>query len=51
MPRAYSADLRERALAAHEAGEGSQTELAQRFRIAARTLLALAASGPHGGPP
>src|SRR5688500_7357560 len=38
MPRAYSADLRERALAAHEAGEGSQTELAQRFRIAARTL-------------
>ena len=38
MPRAYSTDLRERALAAHEAGEGSQTELAERFRIGARTL-------------
>lgn len=38
MPRAYSPDLRERALAACEAGEGSQTEVARRFRIGERTL-------------
>ncbi len=38
MPRAYSPDLRERALAACEAGEGSQAEVARRFRIGERTL-------------
>src|SRR4051794_14975690 len=38
MPRAYSTDLRERALAACEAGEGSQSEVARRYRIGERTL-------------
>jgi transposase len=38
MPRAYSPDLRERALAACEAGEGSQAEIAARFRVGERTL-------------
>ena len=38
MPRAYSADLRERALAACEAGEGSQSEIARVYRIGERTL-------------
>ena len=38
MPRAYSPDLRERTLAACEAGEGSQAEVARRFRIGERTL-------------
>ncbi len=38
MPRACSADLRERVLAAYEAGEGSQAEVAGRFRVAERTL-------------
>ena len=38
MPRAYSPDLRERVLAAQEAGEGSQAEIAGRFRIGERTL-------------
>ena len=38
MPRAYSPDLRERALAACEAGEGSQAEIARRFRVGERTL-------------
>jgi transposase len=38
MPRACSADLRERVLAAYEAGEGSQAEVARRFRIGGRTL-------------
>src|SRR5690349_21976706 len=37
MPRAYSSDLRERALAACEAGEGSQSEIARRYRIGERT--------------
>jgi transposase-like protein len=32
MPRAYSTDLRERVLAACEAGEGSQAEVARRFQ-------------------
>src|SRR3954467_8210971 len=32
MPRAYSTDLRERALAAYEAGEGRQSETARRDR-------------------
>ena len=38
MPRAYSTDLRERALAAYEAGEGRQSEIARRYRIGERTL-------------
>src|SRR5437868_4599222 len=38
MPRAYSTDLRERALAAYEAGEGRQSEVARVYRIGERTL-------------
>ena|SRR5215207_7133803 len=38
MPRAYSTDLRERALAAYEAREGSQARVAERYRIGERTL-------------
>jgi len=38
MPRAYSTDLRERALAAYEAGEGRQSEVARLYRIGERTL-------------
>src|ERR671939_950163 len=38
MPRAYSTDLRERALAACEAGEGRQAEIARVYRIGERTL-------------
>src|SRR4051794_12279893 len=40
MPRAYSTDLRERALAACEAGEGRQSEIARVYRIGERTLSA-----------
>src|SRR3954462_12634484 len=38
MPRAYSTDLRERALAAYEAGGGRQSEIARLYRIGERTL-------------
>jgi hypothetical protein len=40
MPRACPTDLRERvlALAAYEAGEGSQAAVARRFRVSERTL-------------
>src|SRR4051794_15445205 len=38
MPRAYSIDLRERVLAAGEAGEGSQARIAERYRVGERTL-------------
>src|SRR3954469_23831400 len=38
MPRAYPTDLRERALAAYEAGEGRQPEIASAYRIGERTL-------------
>jgi transposase len=38
MPRPYSIDLRERALAAYEAGEGSQAMVARRYRVGERTL-------------
>jgi transposase len=38
MPRAYSADLRERVLAAYEGDEGSQSAVARRYRIGERTL-------------
>ena len=40
MPRAYSTDLRERALDAYEGGEGSQSEVARRYRVGERTLSA-----------
>src|SRR6059058_1098053 len=40
MPRAYSTDLRERALAACEAGAGRQSEIARVYRIGERTLSA-----------
>jgi transposase len=57
MPGSYSIDLRERVLGACEAGEGSQGEIARRFRIGARTVsawLRAAREGrrrpkPHGG--
>jgi transposase len=38
MPRAYSADLRERVLAAYEGGEGRQSEIARLYRVGERTL-------------
>src|SRR3954470_65108 len=38
MPRAYSTDLRERALGAEGAGEGRQSEIARLYRIGERTL-------------
>ena len=38
MPRPYSTDLRERALTAYEAGEGSQARVAERYRVGERTL-------------
>jgi transposase len=38
MPRPYSTDLRERVLTAYEAGEGSQAEIAGRYRVGERTL-------------
>ena len=38
MPRPYSTDLRERALAAYEGGEGSQAQVASRYRLGERTL-------------
>ncbi len=38
MPRPYSADLRERVLAAWEQGEGTAAELAQRFRVSKATV-------------
>ena len=38
MPRAYSTDLRERVLAACEAGEGRQSEIARLYRVGERTL-------------
>src|SRR4051795_10067063 len=64
MPRAYSTDLRERALAACEAGEGRPAELAgggargvppvrDREGLPDRRAdaLRLAADRPRGGPP
>src|SRR5918994_587979 len=38
MPRAYSADRRERVLAAYEGGEGRQSAVARRYRVGERTL-------------
>src|SRR5215217_5072852 len=40
MPRAYSADLRERVLAAYEGGEGRQSAVARRDRVGEREALA-----------
>ena len=38
MPQPYSADLRERVLAAYEQGEGSQVAIARRFRVCPATV-------------
>jgi transposase len=38
MPLAYSADLRERVLVAHEQGEGNAATLAVRYRVARATV-------------
>jgi transposase len=38
MPNPYGLDLRERAVAAYEAGEGSYADIADRFSVARRTL-------------
>ena len=51
MPRAYSTDLRERALAAYEAGEGRQAEIARGLPDRRADALRLAADRPRGGPP
>ena len=40
---AYSKDLRERVLAAVDAGEGTQVEIAKRFRVSARWIRSLLA--------
>ncbi len=45
---AYSEDLRERVLAAVDAGEGTQEEIAERFRVSSRWIRKLLAlRGPH----
>src|SRR3954462_2559134 len=49
MPRAYSADLRERALDAYEGSEGSQAEVARRYRVGERALSAWLRSAREGG--
>jgi transposase len=49
MPRAYSLDLRERALVACEVGEGSQAEVARRFRVGERTLARWLRVARHEG--
>src|SRR3954447_8575445 len=49
MPRAYSTDLRERALAAYEAGEGRQSEVARRYRVGERTASAWLRTAPEAG--
>ena len=55
---AYSTDLRMRVVAAYDRGEGSQSELAKRFRMSERTIQRLlrrrrqtgsVAPKPHGG--
>ena len=54
MPRPYSTDLRERALAAYEGGEGSQARVASRYRVGERTLsgwLRAAREGRRGPKP
>ena len=54
MPRAYSTDLRERALDAYEGGEGSQSELARLYgrkldgEQEARLLTLACARPPEG---
>jgi transposase len=58
MARAYSLDLRERVLRAHEAGEGSQRVLAARFGVSVGAVCGWLAAAreegrrgprPHGG--
>jgi transposase len=52
MPGSSSIDLRERVLAAYEAGEGSQGEIARRFRVGGRANgRGLAEGSAGGGPP
>lgn len=40
MPRPYSADLRQRVLAACDAGDGTRAEIARRFRVSESALYA-----------
>src|SRR4051812_17066120 len=49
MPRAFSTDLRERVLAAREAGEGSQPEGARLHRIGERRLSGWLRGGREEG--
>src|SRR4051795_10509917 len=49
MPRAYSIDLRERVLAACEAGEGSQARIAERYRGGGGPLSGRGQGGARGG--
>jgi transposase len=49
MPRAYSTDLRERALAAYEAGEGSRAGVARRLRVGGRALSGWLRAAREGG--
>jgi len=45
MPNPYSMELRERAVAAYETGEGSYAVVAQRFSLSSRTLVRWVARG------
>jgi transposase len=45
----YSVDLRERVLAAVDAGEGTQQEIAERFRVSARWIRKLLATRTETG--
>jgi transposase len=45
----YSVDLRERVLAAVDAGEGTQQQIAERFRVSARWIRMLLATRERTG--
>jgi transposase len=49
MPNPYGLDLRQRAVAAYEAGEGSYADIADRFSVAQRTLERWVARGRRTG--
>ena len=49
MARAYSTDLRERVLRAHDAGEGSQRVLAVRFGVSVGTVCGWARAARSEG--
>jgi transposase len=49
MPQPYSADLRERVLAAYEQGEGSQVAIARRFRVSPATVCNWIRQARHEG--